>query len=301
MGDALLSPPYACVTNLSPDHLNRYRGMADYAEAKKHILRWQGSDGVAVLNGDDAEVAGWAAEAPGHVIWFGAQPQEAASDLRRSVFYNNAGLWWSSQQSGQQHAQRLCTLKDISLPGRHNLANIAAAAALVKSFGGANIAIKAAVRQFGGVPHRLELIRELDGVRYINDTTATAPEAAIAALQSFDAPAVLICGGADKDLPFDGLAQAIVKRARAVVLLSGTATPKLQQALSAAYETAKDSPAARFAMFGPLEDFEQAITTARGLAEPGDIVLLSPGCASFGMFLNEFQRGDEFRRIVLQL
>src|SRR4029079_16021639 len=108
-----------------------------------------------------------------------------------------------------------------------NRMNVAAAAALAKAFGIETERIRNAIRSFGSVPHRLELVRELDGVRYVNDTTATAPEAAIAALRSFDTPIVLVCGGADKNLPFDDLAQAIVRRAKAVVLLKGTATPKL--------------------------------------------------------------------------
>jgi UDP-N-acetylmuramoylalanine--D-glutamate ligase len=179
------------------------------------------------------------------------------------------------------------------------------------------------------VEHRLETVRELDSVRYVNDTAATAPEAAIAALHSFDRPLVLIAGGADKNLPFHELAAAMRARARAVVLLNGTATPKLLEALRATEDErprTKDqgrvaelqSPTTaggqgsneigQFAafgpssfVFGPYDDFEQAVRAARGLAQPGDVVLLSPGCASFGMFRNEFHRGEEFRRIVSEL
>src|SRR5690606_33708547 len=117
-----------------------------------------------------------------------------------------------------------------------------------------------------------------------NDTAATAPEAAIAALHSFDAPVVLIAGGADKNLPFEGLARAILARAKAVVLLQGTATPKLVAALEAARESAPRSDVRARDVAGPYDDFAQAIRAAQALAEPGDVVLLSPGCASFGMF-----------------
>jgi UDP-N-acetylmuramoylalanine--D-glutamate ligase len=294
LGEAHLSPRYACVTNLSPDHLNRYGSMADYAEAKKQIFRWQGADGVVALNGDDAEVAGWAREAPGGVVWFGdAVPPIPGS---AAVICRDDGLWWAA---GALQGQ-ICATEDIRLPGRHNRVNAAAAAALAKAFDVETQHIRSAIRSFAGVPHRLELVRELNGVRYIDDTTATAPEAAIAALSSFDAPIVLICGGADKELPFDNMAQAIVQRAKAVILLQGTATPKLEQQLKIENEKLRTSASERFSILGPFDDFAAAIDTARELAAPGDVVLLSPGCASFGMFQNEFHRGDEFRRIVNQ-
>ncbi len=190
------------------------------------------------------------------------------------------------------------------LPGRHNWANVAAAAALAKSFGVETGHVRNAIRTFAGVPHRLEFVGEWEGVRYINDTTATAPEAVIAALRSFEAPIVLICGGADKNLPFDDMARAIVGKAKAVVLLNGTATLKLEQALrDASAELYPSRANTRFAptIAGPFDDFTRAIAAARSLAAPGDVVLLSPGAASFGMFQNEFQRGDEFKRIVNQL
>jgi UDP-N-acetylmuramoylalanine--D-glutamate ligase len=302
LGEAHLSPPYACITNISPDHLNRYGGMADYAEAKKQIFRWQGADGVLVLNHDDAEVVRWAAEAPGTVTWFGARTQEPYIGIEHSVLYDNRGIWWDQEL--------LCRLEQIALPGRHNLANIAAASTLAKRLGSETEHICNTIRTFTGVPHRLEFVRELDGVRYINDTTATAPDAVIAALQSFDAPIVLIAGGADKALPFEALARAIVEKAKAVVLLNGTATPKLRDALKRAdnrrpaalppLRRLAGSRERRGAVIGPFDDFAEAIAAARGLAEAGDVVLLSPGCASFGMFLNEFHRGDEFKRIVDQ-
>jgi UDP-N-acetylmuramoylalanine--D-glutamate ligase len=184
------------------------------------------------------------------------------------------------------------------------LSNIAAAAALARSFGVEIEHIRNAIRNFAGVEHRLEFVRELAGVRYYNDTTATAPEAAIAALYSFEQPIVLIAGGADKNLPFGELARAIVERAKAVVLLEGTATPKLQSAVTGQQSGIgrKHTGDWRLAtVAGPFGDFAQAIEAARALASPGDVVVLAPGCASFGMFRNEFHRGDEFKRIVREM
>ncbi|OQY85262.1 MAG: hypothetical protein B6D41_14540, partial [Chloroflexi bacterium UTCFX4] len=153
-----------------------------------------------------------------------------------------------------------------------------------------------ALREFRGAPHRLELVRELDGVRYINDTTATAPHATIAALQTL-APRggkiFLIAGGADKGLPYDGLAKVILETNAQVILLAGSATEKIERALIA--RDARAQIAAR------AQDLAQALAAGKSLARAGDAVLLSPGAASFGMFANEFERGDIFRALALAL
>jgi UDP-N-acetylmuramoylalanine--D-glutamate ligase len=279
LGEEHLSPAFALVTNLSPDHLNRYKDMADYGEAKQQIFLWQDAQGVVVLNADDAEVSSWAEQAPGKVVWFGLNlPGDG-------VRLTDDGLWWGDEQ--------ICSAADFQLPGQHNHINIAAAAALAKSFGVSNQNIRRAIQKFTHVPYRLEQIAEADGVRYINDTAATAPDAAIAALQSYREPKIIICGGADKNLPFDDMAQALTQYAKAIVLLQGTATPKIEQALAQIEHTVP--------IYGPFDQFDLAIAAAKDLSEPNDLVLLSPGCASFGMFNNEFHRGDEFRRIVNEL
>jgi UDP-N-acetylmuramoylalanine--D-glutamate ligase len=297
LGEAGLSPHYAAVTNLSPDHLNRYASMDDYAEAKKQIFLHQGAGGVAVLNWMDPLVAAFAPEAPGEVVWvagLGAGPESAEHAL---VSWGDEILWYDASLEGLARPQRLCSRGDVRMPGTHNLANVAMAAALARRYGVRPEHIRAAVQNFAGVPHRYEPVRELDGVRYINDTAATAPAAALAALEATGGPLVLIAGGADKQLPFDELARAIVDRGATLVLLKGSATPKLQAALAAAEAQALR----RIRIEGPFEEFELAIRVARELTEPGATVLLAPGCASFGMFRNEFHRGDEFRRIVRAL
>jgi UDP-N-acetylmuramoylalanine--D-glutamate ligase len=316
LGEAKLSPQYACVTNISPDHLDRYGSMEAYAEAKKQILAHQQPGDVVVLNYDDQLQYEWAADAPGDVVWFARRQEDYDLHDRPLMIYGETGVLWldaSVPHDQPMLIERVIKPEEIGLPGQHNRANVGAAAALAKSFGISNEQIRNATRNFTGVEHRLEFVREIDGVRYINDTAATAPEAAIAALRSFDRPIVLIAGGADKNLPFDDLAREIVLRAKAVVLLSGTATPKLIEALAQADErprTKDESLTGHDSSFvlrpssfvlGPLGDFAEVIELARGLAAPGDVVILSPGCASFGMFRNEFHRGEEFRRIVQQL
>jgi UDP-N-acetylmuramoylalanine--D-glutamate ligase len=309
LGEARFSPRYACITNISPDHLDRYRSMDAYVAAKEELWRHQDRDGVVVLNADDPVVAGMAERAPGRVAWFGAEAAERAEQLALRFAPARATYWQGddlvsrrrSPSDPAEGGQAICRKAEVPLAGSHNLANVAAAAALVIEFGIEASCIRGAIHSFPGVEHRLELVRELDGVRYINDTTATAPEAAVAALHSFDAPIVLIAGGADKTLPFDSLAHAIAGRAKAVVLLAGTATPKLQQELRNAASNQFSVLNSQFSILGPFDDFARAIIEARRLAAAGDVVLLSPGCASFGMFRNEFHRGEEFRRIVHQL
>jgi UDP-N-acetylmuramoylalanine--D-glutamate ligase len=317
LGEAHLSPRYACITNISADHLDRYGSMDVYIEAKEQIWLHQKPGDVVVLNANDQTLnnMGVVEFGPGDVAWFADTSAAWRDDLQErytpnwvAYWQDNALIWQEygdPQQAGYSREEVVCRLEDIRLLGQHNLANIAAATTLAKRFGIETEHIRNAICAFTGVPHRLEFVREWEGVRYINDTTATAPEAAIAALRSFEEPIVLICGGADKNLPFDDLARAIVGQTKAVVLLKGTATPKLEQELRMKNEELRKDASAQFSILnsqfsilGPFDDFTRAIVAARDLAAPGDVVLLSPGCASFGMFQNEFQRGDEFKRIV---
>jgi UDP-N-acetylmuramoylalanine--D-glutamate ligase len=180
----------------------------------------------------------------------------------------------------------------IALPGRHNLANVLAATAAAALLGVPAACIAGGIATFRGLPDRLEVVRVVGDVTYINDTTSTAPAATVAALQSLERPVVLIAGGADKALDFAELAAA-ASGARAIVLLEGTATDKLESALRAA------GAGSRIA--GRFDNLPAAVQRAREIAQPGDTVLLSPGCASFGMFRHEFERGEHFRRVVAEL
>lgn len=299
LGEARVSPRFACVTNLSPDHLNRYGSMADYALAKQQILLHQDRDGVVILNRDDPLVSGFAAAAPGEVVWFAEHASDAALTGQRAALWYDEGLAWQSWEGEAERLDHelLCQPGDVRLLGQHNRSNVAAAAALARCYGVEPANIRRAIQGFRGVPHRLEPVREHDGVRYVNDTTATAPAAALAALAAIDGPLVLIAGGADKQLPFEAFAQGVVARADALVLLAGSATPRLQAALNAACAAVPR----QLTIAGPYDDFATAIQEARRLAAGRGTVLLAPGCASFGMFRNEFHRGDEFRRIVQEL
>lgn len=255
LGEAGLSPHYACVTNLSPDHLDRYASLAEYGQAKQQIFLHQTPTDLAVLPADDPLTSGWADLAPGRVTLFSADDGWPTGSLR----------------------------------GAHNARNIAAAAALARAYGASEAAIHRAIESFGGVEHRMEQVRELAGVVFINDTAATTPTAAAASLRAISEPVVLIAGGADKKLAWTPLVDAINNAAnlRGLIILDGTGSADLIAQLN------QNLPR--------YTDFAHAIQAAYTLAERGDTVLLSPGAASFGMFRNEFHRGEEFRRIVGEL
>ncbi len=251
------SPHVAVITNIMPDHLDRYASYAEYAQSKGLILRWQRPEDYAVLNGVSPPVRALGEAAAGHVVWFDPAAAPAGWDAAR-------------------------------LYGAHNRANVAAATAAARTLGIPAAVIDRAVAAFPGVPHRLETIREFEGVRYINDTAATMPDAMLAALAAMDRPTVLIAGGSDKGLDFSGVCAAVQgpgSEVEAVVLLAGNATPKIAAACGEK-------------VIGEPGDLAAALGTARKVAAPGSAVLLSPGCASFGMFANEFDRGDQFRALV---
>jgi UDP-N-acetylmuramoylalanine--D-glutamate ligase len=267
--------------------------MEDYGAAKQQIFLHQNAErgDVVVLNADDPIVRGWAAATTVPPSWFSTRGPSGDLPPGSSL------TWWEGERL-LSDGTLVCTAGDLRLVGEHNRANVAAAVALARSYQPPVTPehIAAGVRGFAGVPDRMESVRELGGVRFVNDTTATTPTATIAALRALATPIILIAGGADKHLSFDELAALIAERSRpeaagrikALVLLEGTATPWLVAALAAAGV----EPSGIYAALEP------AVLAARALAAPGDTVLLSPACASFGMFVNEFDRGAQFRRIV---
>jgi UDP-N-acetylmuramoylalanine--D-glutamate ligase len=314
LGAAGLSPHYSLLTNLSPDHLNWHGSLDAYAAAKRQIYWHQPPEGVVALNGTDDGTAEYFTlyEATqrhgGRAIWVGAgphwsnvrsrfaQPVVRAADTTVER-YGSSVVWRDvlgfCGPPTSLHGELLFTTEDLRLPGMHNLANAMLAATLARAFGITPAEIQTALHNFSGVEHRLELVGELDNVRYVNDTTATNPAATLAALEAIETPLVLLAGGADKALEFKALGAAIARRVKALVLLEGSATASLAAAVASG---AAGQPGPTLS--GPHSDFATAIEAARALAAAGDTVLLSPGCASFGMFDNEFHRGEEFKRLV---
>ncbi len=282
-----ISPHIAAITNISADHLNRYRDLDDYADAKAIIFRYQQPGDFVVLNFDNRILTHLSSRAFSNVVWTSAKRplnQGACRD----------GDWLTWRWNGE--AQRVIKIQDLGVIGEHNVENALNAIGIAGIWGATSEQMAAALAAWKGTAHRQELVRDLGGVRYVNDTTATAPAAAIAAIETYAPSAqsiVLIAGGADKALDFAEMARVISKRVRHLVLLEGTATDKLESAV-------RETGSAEI-LAGRFDELPAAIERARNLARPGDVVLLSPGCASFGMFANEFERGEAFRRLVAAL
>ncbi len=281
------SPPLAAVTNLSPDHLNRYRDMDDYAEAKFAIVRHQRPGDSGVFNCADAYGRAFAARTPGRIAWFGSYAAAGAGP-EPGVYVEGPDLVWYEANGARRV---LLVAADLAVPGTHNRLNACCAAQLALLAGVPLDAVQEGLRAFRGVPDRLELVATVNGVRFYNDTTATTPAAVAVALDSLSGPIILIAGGADKRSEFGELAPVVAGRCRAVMLLEGSATPALAEALIAAEAN----------VLGRDNQFARAVRFAYSFAHPGDAVLLSPGCASFGMFANEFDRGAQFRAIVSRI
>ncbi len=283
-----LSPHIACITNLYPDHLNRYKDMADYAAAKALIFVNQKPDDCVILNADQEASHDFARQARSRIVWFSRKQRVDG------VYVSGDEILYQPSNQTTTHAPlTIASRRDIGLIGEHNVENVLAATALALAADVAPEQIRSALQDFRGAPHRLEVVRELNGVRYVNDTTATAPAAAIAALKAIGDDIILIAGGADKSLDFETLGRSASLRAKAILLLEGSATEKLDEMIR--YGGGGNKIVGRF------NSLRDAVAQAHTIARDGDTVLLSPGCASFGMFNNEFERGDQFREIVQTL
>ena len=282
-----VSPDVAAVLNITPNHLDVHPTMEDYIWSKGNILRHQGPEGWAVLGADSAPAAGFAAEAPGRVAMFSV---ERRAECGAWLEGTSLMLRWGDgeEQAVMQRAQ-------LAIPGMHNVQNALAAMALARAAAGADAQSMAdSISSFKGVEHRLEPVAEVGGVQYVNDSIATTPARTIAALRAVERPIVLIAGGYDKHLPFDEMADEAMGRVRAVVLVGVTA-PQIEKAFA-------DAAARREGVEPPwivhADTFERAVGEAAGLARPGDMVLLSPACASYGMFRNFVERGRTFKELV---
>jgi len=276
-----LSPAVSVVLNLRPNHLDRHGTMANYARAKQPILLHQRERDAALLNADCEVVSTWGALGKGRKLFFSTQ-----HPVERGAWLEGEQALWRDGAAPVPLFRR----GDLVLRGEHNAGNALAAAGAAVLCGVPAEAIGPRMADFRGLEHRLEFVRSLDGVDYYNDSKATTPQAAIAGVQAFEEPVILIAGGYDKHLPFDEFGKAVAARAKAAVLLGATAGQ-----IHKAIEAAGTTPVHRVA------DLSEAVRTARCLAAPGDVVLLSPACASYDMFDNYEQRGAVFRSLVMAL
>ncbi len=269
----------ALYTNIGEDHLDRHGTVEAYRAVKARLAELSAPGGRVILNVDDAGSRALGDRLPpASVAWYGRdEPRRGRIEA-----------WLDEDGWVCVAGERLLPASDVPLPGRHMLSNVLGASLGAFLAGAPPHAIGEATAAFEGVPHRLELIGERDGVRWVNDSQATIPVAAMAALEAFDAPIVLIAGGKDKGLEYGDFADAVAARARAAILIGETA----------------DELAALIDGRVPVErarDMAAAVATASALAQPGDVVLLAPAAASFDMFTDYAERGDAFRSALDEL
>jgi UDP-N-acetylmuramoylalanine--D-glutamate ligase len=272
-------PFVGSVLNLTPDHMDRYNGFEDYVAAKRRIFMNQQATDFAVLNADDARTAAMAEAVRSRPVLFSRRyiGEHGAFVRNDRVIFRGAG-----------RETELFPINAIGLKGSHNLENVLAACAMALLAGASPESLEQTVRRFKGVEHRIEWVRELDGVEYFNDSKATNVDAAIKSLEAFPGNILLIAGGRDKAGDFSALRSLVQERVKHLVLI-GEAAGKIRKALSGA---------AAISEAGSMND---AVSICKSLARPGDIVLLAPACASFDMFDNYEHRGREFKNSVRAL
>lgn len=276
-------PDVAVITNISPNHLDMHKDMAEYVNAKKNIFLHQNGFSRTVLNLDNDITAPFAEEVRGQCLGFSRKQA-----VRFGCFCDEDGVIWMS--TGENKYQVLHK-DDILIPGGHNVENYMAATAAVWGMAKPETILSVA-RSFTGVEHRIELVRELNGVRYYNDSIATTPTRTIAGLRSFSQKVILIAGGYDKHIPFDILGPAIVQKVKCLILMGATADKIAAVTRDADGYSAKDLPVLR------VSSLDEAVQSAQAQAQEGDVVLLSPACASFDMFKDFETRGDLFKNMV---
>ncbi|MBE7021967.1 MAG: UDP-N-acetylmuramoyl-L-alanine--D-glutamate ligase [Ruminococcaceae bacterium] len=269
------SPQTAVITNVTPNHLDYHKDYGEYIDAKKNLILHQNPSDVAILNIDNEVTAALVQECPGRVVTFSRKRQADVCLLEEMITV--AG-------------EPVLHIRDIKIPGMHNVENYMAAIAAVYPAVSREI-IGTCAREFGGVPHRIEFVREKDGVRYYNSSIDSSPNRTINTLKVFDEPIVLIAGGKDKGISYEALGPAIRERVKALVLIGATA-----KTIGAVAE--KDAPAVP-AFYE--ETYEAAVARAEQLAEAGDVVLLSNASTSFDMFPNFEVRGNLFKELVSRL
>jgi UDP-N-acetylmuramoylalanine--D-glutamate ligase len=273
------APECAVFLNLAPDHLDRHADLESYLAAKLRIFANQGNDDVAVYNADDPFAAGTDLGGCARRIAFchGAAPDCEVAVAEGQIFYDG---------------EPLLAVDELGLFGEHNVANAMAAAAAALSMGIDREAVREGLRSFAGVPHRLEEVAEIGGVRFVNDSKATNVASATVGIRAFDGGVHAILGGSEKDEPFAPLIDPLRERARACYLVGAT-TERMARELAPALEAGIE--------LHRCEDLEDAVRHAAAAAAPGEVVLLTPACASFDAFENFERRGDRFREIVGEL
>ncbi len=278
-----IKPKVSAILNITNDHLVRHKTLDNYIDAKKRIFMNQDKGDYVVLNYDDEKLMEFAEEIESNVVYF-----SRVADLsdKFGVYVKNGEIF--STISGT--VEKVMNISDIKLLGDHNIENVLATIAMTQVLGVDIIAISTAIREFKGAPHRIEYIKTINGISFYNDSKGTNVESAVNAIKSIKAPIVLIVGGDDKNLPLYDLVKHASDRAKKVIII-GQSTQNFVDCFKKI----------GYSDYILSDTLENATTKAFEVAETGDVVLLSPGCASFDMFKNFEERGDVFRKAVLSI
>ena len=281
-----VSPRIAAILNITPNHLDRHMTMEAYTAAKARILDYQGELDTAILGRDDSGAWSMRRRVADRLITFGV----ADDGISEGTFVRSDQIYLRQDQA----LLPVCPVDSIQLRGRHNLQNVLGACAVASAAGVEIPVMREAIETFGGVPHRLEYVRSVRGAAWYNDSIGTAPERAMAAIRSFDEPLVLLAGGRDKDLPWEAWARLVTERVDHLILF-GEAAPKILAAVRA--QGTMERPCS----LDMVPNLKSAVEAAARRAEPGDVVLLSPGGTSFDEFVDFEARGRAFRDWVENL
>lgn len=271
----------ALITNITPNHLDVHKDMDEYTEAKKNIFKAQEKENILVLNRDNNVTNSLVEEAKGRVMQFSIK-----GEIHEGAYFKNNKLILKDVE--------VCELQDIKLKGMHNVENLLGAFCLVSEDVSVE-SMKKVATNFTGVEHRCEFVREIDGVKYYNDSIASSPTRTLAGLKAFEKPVILIAGGYDKHIPFEPLAEEGYEMIKALVLLGAT-----KEKIKDAFDVVMKEKDIKIPIL-VADTFEDAVYKAKNIANDGDIVTLSPACASFDMFANFEVRGNRFKEIILNL
>ena len=277
-----LSPHIAVMTNLAPNHLDVHRDMDEYVESKANIFCHQQPGDIAVFNLDNNITRGLGGECASQVLWFSRREEPA-----EGVFLRGESI--ICRRSGQE--REVLRTTDIKIPGVHNVENYMAAIAAVDGLVPDEV-IRRFAREFGGVEHRIELVRTYRGVKFYNDSIASSPSRTIAGLRSFKQQVILIAGGYDKHIPYEPLAPEVIAHVKNLVLMGATG-PRIEKAVRECEGFDEAALPIQHA-----DNMQHAVELARAAAQPGDIIILSPASASFDLYPNFEVRGREFKSIV---
>ncbi len=271
-------PFVAVILNITPDHLDRHGNMQCYVEAKARIFARQKKTEYTVLNNDDPIVAQLADRAQGNIVFFSAEKK-----LCRGTFISEGQIMMA--ENGK--AKTICSVASVKLPGKHNLENILAATAVAQCFDVNKEVLAHTFKNFAGVPHRLQRVGEVNGVIFINDSKATNPDAAIKGLEAYPNPLLVIAGGRNKGNSFAKYLHTLRRKAKLLIVMGECADELQQEAAVAGVERVIR-----------VESMKEAVRAAYSEALIGDVVLLSPACASWDMYRNYEERGEDFKRVV---